>query len=53
MMSLSDDVDKPRGYHAEWNMSKKDKYRDFLYMSNLKNKTNEQTGDNQKREKDS
>ena len=38
-------MDGPRGYYAKWNKSDRERQilHDFIYMWNLKNKTNEQT----------
>ena len=38
-------MDGPRGYHAKWNKSDRERQilYDFTYMWNFKNKTNEQT----------
>ena len=44
-LAIYDYMDRPRGYHAKWNKSDREIQilYDFIYMGNLKNKTNEQT----------
>ena len=47
-LALCDNIDGPTGYCAKWDMSDRERQilYDFIYMWNLKNKTNEQTEQN-------
>ena len=44
-LAICDNMDGSRGYYAKWNKSGRERQilYDFIYMLNLKNKTNEQT----------
>ena len=51
---ICDNMGGPRGYYAEWNKSDREGQilYDFIYMWNLKKKTNEQTQKNSYRHRE-